>query len=383
MFRDTLTVYKKEVISILKDKTVLFMCIILPFLVMFGEGKLMTVMNDTDTGTDKSFIRAYAVNAPEYMNDALKEIGFDGAPADVDKTISDIKNKDAELLVIFPEDFTVEVTEGDQVSDIEVYYNSSYNESLMIKEMFYNYLDTLRPVAFTINADTAKTYDQGDETYQGRNAMASMVPGLLVMTIVYGIMGLASNIIAGDKESNFLNTVLITPVSRTSVALGKALAVMTAALISSLSSFVGLSFLMNSFKEMIGSDIINYAVMDYVYVFITILCVTFALVGLILIISTLAKTSRSAQTLTAIPVMILFIGSFLTSNSGFDSLLTKLGFYNYVIPMWNATYLTKNILLNGFTPVEMLTACGINLAFGALCLAFISRMFNNEKIVND
>ena len=123
--------------------------------------------------------------------------------------------------------------------------------------------------------------------------------------------------------------------------------------------------------------------MDYVFVFITILCVTFALVGLILIISTLAKTSRSAQTLTAIPVMILFIGSFLTSNSGFDSILTKLGFYNYVIPMWNATYLTKNILLNGFTPVEMLTACGINLAFGALCLAFISRMFNNEKIVND
>lgn len=381
MFRDTLTVYKKEVISILKDKTVLFMCILLPFLVIFGEGKLMSAMSGTST--DETTFRAYAVNAPEYMNDALKDIGFEGTPDNIEKTISDIKNKDAELLVIFPEDFTTEVTDGKPVSDIEVYYNSSYNDSLMLKEMFYNYLDTIRPVAFTINANAAKTYDQGDETYQGRNYMASMVPGLLIMTIVYGIMSLASNIIAGDKESNFLNTVLITPVSRTSVALGKALAVMTAALISSVSSFAGLTFLMNNFREMIGDDIINYSIIDYVYVFITILCVTFALVGLILIISTLAKTSRSAQTLTAVPVMILFIGSFLTSNSALDSILTKFGFYNYVIPMWNATYLTKNILLNGFTPAEMLTTCGINLLFGVLCLAFISRMFNNEKIVND
>ena len=380
MFRDTLTVYKKEVRSILKDRSVLLMCVLMPFLIMFGEGKLMTIM---DNSSKEDTYKAYTVNAPEYMQEDLKKIGFAGKPDDVDKCITDIKNKDAELLVIFPEDFTTEITDGKPVSDIQVYYNSSYTKSLMIKEAFNNYLETMRPVVFTINADTTKTYDQGDETYQGRNVMASMVPGLLIMTIVYGVMALASNIIAGDKESNFLNTVLITPVSRTSVALGKALAVMTAAGISSLSSFAGLAFLMQSFRDMMGADIINYSFIDYVYVFITIISVAFALVGLILIISTLAKTSRSAQTLTVIPIMILFIGSFLTSNEGMNSVLAKFGFYNYVIPMWNATYLTKNILLNGFTPVEMLTTCGINIVFGALCLFIISKLFNQERIVNE
>jgi len=380
MLRDTLTVYKKEVRSILKDRSVLLMCVLLPFLIMFGEGKLMSMMNNTSE--DKTY-KAYTVNAPEYMQEDLKKIGFLGKTDDIDKCITDIKNKEAEMLVIFPEDFTTEVTEGKPVSNIEIYYNSSYTDSLMIKEAFNNYLETIRPVVFTINADTTKTYDQGDETYQGRNAMASMVPGLLIMTIVYGIMALASNIIAGDKESNFLNTVLITPVSRTSVALGKALAVMTAAAISSLSSFAGLAFLMQSFRDMMGADVINYAFIDYVYVFITIICVAFALVGLILIISTVAKTSRSAQTLSVIPIMILFIGSFLTSNDGMNTLLAKFGFNNYLIPMWNATYLTKNILLNGFTPVEMLTTCGINIVFGALCLVIISNLFNRESIINE
>ena len=210
-----------------------------------------------------------------------------------------------------------------------------------------------------------------------------MVPGFLIMVIVYGIMTLAANIIAGDKESNFLNTVLITPVSRSSVAIGKALAVLTAAGISSISAFAGLSALMKSFAKLVGTDVINYSIIDYVYVFICIICVTFAMVGFILIISTLAKTARSAQTMSVIPIMILFIGSFLTSNSSFDGLISRLGFANCLIPMWNATYVTKMILLKDFTFTEMAATCVINIVFGALCLFIVSRLFNNEKIVND
>ena len=253
----------------------------------------------------------------------------------------------------------------------------------MLREKLSALLDSFRPIVFTINANTEKTYDQGDKSFQAKNMVASMVPGFLIFTIVYGIMVLASNIIAGDKETGFLNTVLITPVSRSSVALGKALAVMTAAAISSISSFAGLAFLMKDFQKMMGEYAVTYAMTDYFFIFITIMCVTFALVGLILVISTVAKTARSAQTLTVIPIMILFLGSFMTSNAGMQNILTSLGFRNFLIPMWNATYLTKNILLTGFTATEMLITCGINIVFGILCLALISYLFNQEKIVNE
>ncbi len=381
MFRDTITVYRKEIKSILKDKTILFMCILLPFIFMFGEGKMMTMMTDGES-SEKTYT-AYMVNAPENMKEGLSSLGFKDAALSTEDYIEEIKNKKADMLLVFPSDFTVEVEEGKEMSDIEVYYNSSSNDSLMLREKLSAYLDSFRPVVFTVNANTEKTYDLGDKTFQAKNMIASMVPGFLVFTIVYGIMVLASNIIAGDKETGFLNTVLITPVSRSSVALGKALAVMTAAAISSVSSFAGLSFLMKDFQKLMGDQAVTYAMKDYFFVFVVIMCVTFALVGLILVISTLAKTSRSAQSLTVIPIMILFLGSFMTSNAGMQNVLTSLGFKNFLIPMWNATYLTKNILMTGFTATEMLVTCGINILFGVLCLALISYLFNQEKIVNE
>ena len=381
MFRDIVTVFKKEIKSIIKDKSILLMCVLLPALFMFGEGKLMEMMGNQDNA-DKEY-NAYVVNAPEYTKSALTELGFKGEPENREQCIEDIKNKKAELLVVFPEDFTTEPQEGKAASDIEVWYNSSNMDSLQMKEKFSYFLDSIRPVSFTIDANPNNTYDLGDETYLQRNAMASMVPGLLIMMIIYGILPLASSIIAGDKESNFLNTVLITPVSRSSVAIGKALAVLSAAAVSAVSAFVGLSFLMKSFSKIVGEAIINYSAIDYVYVFVCILSVAFAIVGLILILSTIAKTTRSAQSLSVIPMMVLFIGSFLTSNSSFDGLINRIGFINCLIPMWNATYVTKAVLLKQFSFTDIATTCVINIVFGVICLFIVSRLFNNEKIVND
>ena len=379
MFKDISTVYKKEIRSILKDKTILLMCILLPFAIMFMEGYLMTALNDTEE--KETTYNAYYMNAPQDLTEGLKAIGFSDEKVEKNDCIDRIKNKDAKMLLIFPEGFKID-PESTNVPNIEIYYNSSDNESLKLREKVSTLLDMLRPEVFTINADTSITYDLGDEDYMAKNMIASMVPGLLVMTIIYGIMSLASNIIAGDKESNFLNTVLITPVRRSSVAIGKAFAVMTAAGISAISAFAGLAYLMSKFNDMLGEYAVSYAITDYILTFAVILCEAFALVGLILIISTLAKTARSAQTLSVIPIMVLFLGSFLTSNESTQSLLASFGFKNYLIPMWNSTYLTKNLLLSGVSTTEILVTCAINIVFGILCLGIVSNLFNNEKIVN-
>lgn len=381
MFKDISTVFKKEIKSILKDKAILLMCILLPFGMMFMEGYLMTAFADTDETEEKTY-NAYYINAPQELSESLKAIGFSDKEVDKETTIENIKSKEDKMLVIFPENFTID-PDGINVPNIEIYFNSSDNDSLKLREKISTLLDTLRPEVFTINADTSVKYDLGDEDYQAKNMIASMVPGLLVMTIIYGIMSLASNIIAGDKESNFLNTVLITPVRRSSVAIGKALAVMTAAGASAISAFAGLAYLMSKFNEMLGEYAVSYAAKDYILTFIVIICEAFALVGLILIISTLAKTARQAQTLSVIPIMVLFLGSFLTSNAGFDGVLTSFGSKNYLIPMWNASYLTKNILLSGVSTTDILITCVINIVFGIFCLGVVSNLFNNEKIVNE
>ena len=85
MFRDTLTVYRKEIKSILKDKTVLFMCVLLPFIFMFGEGKLMSAMSDGEENERQKTYDAYFINAPEDIKEGLLSIGFKDEAADFDK----------------------------------------------------------------------------------------------------------------------------------------------------------------------------------------------------------------------------------------------------------------------------------------------------------
>ena len=156
MFKDIATVYKKEVKSLFKDKTVLLLCILMPFLMLFGEGQLMSAMDNRVKDEEHN---AYYMNAPEYAVPALKELGFKGEPESKKKCLEEIKNKDAVMLVVFPKDFTTEVKEGTAVSDIEVWYNSSDMESLQVKESLSYFLDSLRPVVFTVNADTNTKYD--------------------------------------------------------------------------------------------------------------------------------------------------------------------------------------------------------------------------------
>ena len=66
------------------------------------------------------------------------------------------------MLVIFPENFTID-PDGINVPNIEIYYNSSDNDSLKLREKISTLLDTLRPEVFTINADASVKYDPGEE----------------------------------------------------------------------------------------------------------------------------------------------------------------------------------------------------------------------------
>ena len=72
MFRDIATVYKKEIKSILKDKAILLMCILLPFGMMFMEAFMMKSM--TNTEEKETAHDAYYLNAPADLVPALKSI---------------------------------------------------------------------------------------------------------------------------------------------------------------------------------------------------------------------------------------------------------------------------------------------------------------------
>lgn len=392
---DALTVAKKELKAFFSDKAILAQILILPFAMVFGYALLMSTMNSTvededssdSTGTSAYSVKgtAYAVNIPDFMQQGFDEMGFKTAEeADAESIREDISRELAQLLVIFPEDFKFPETAEDKLSDIEIWYNIENDDSFEAYNLTTSYLSSYRPTLYTINSSDKK-YDLGDSSAFIREFMGTILP-IMILTGVFTVcMNLAAETIAGDKERGFLNTMLIAPVKRSSIAAGKSIAIFVASALGGLSACIGMAAGLPKLSEMFaGSEDISitYSLSEYALLFSVTITAVFAVASILLIISVLAKDVKQATNVAPAVMMVLMIGGFLTTAEGFNNVIEELGTINFVIPAWNSIICLKDIMSLDHTMSAVAITCAANLIFSIIAVFITGRLFENEKIVN-
>ncbi len=383
-FRDIWTVAKKELRSCFTDKVILMQMLLLPFAIVFGYGMLMGVMADSQT-PEEGKANACVINAPDYMKEAFDKLGID--PADkskADKLKEDIKNKKLDALMIFPEDFTMTAASPETMSDVEIWYNSESQSSLTMYNTVQTLLSAFQPKAFTVNADTSVQYDMGDENAPFRRVIAMVFPLMIFMATIMICNNLAAESIAGDKERGFLNTMLITPVKRSSIAAGKSLCIFTVVIVASISAFVGMvASLPALIEKMKMTDHISFGALEYMQLFFISLTAAFVLASITLTISALAKDVKQATTIAPLVMMVLMIGGMLTMNDGFSEIIENLDTVNYFIPAWNSMLLMQDIIQLKYDSMSVIITCCTNIVITFLFIFIIGRLFEHEKIINN
>lgn len=384
-FRDIWTVTKKELKAGFSDKMVLFQIIFMPFLIVAGYAMLMGVMGSAAVdSSDEEDLQAYYVNAPEYMAEGLNMLNLQEAtPDQIDQIKVDIEAKDSTLLVVFPEDFALAEDITDELSDIQIWFNSTDQTSYKVYTEVTTFFSMLQPKLFTVNASEDIDYDMGDEDAMLRDLLAGLMPAMLFMGVYMVVMNLAAESVAGDKERGFLNTMLISPVKRSSIAGGKALFMLIVSIMGGLSAFVGMAVSLPKLAESmeITTDF-SYSFGDYVLLFGVTITAVFALSSLLLIISTLAKDVKQATTWSPIAMMILLIGSMLSGTEGFKPVVEEMGFINNLIPTWNSMVQMQGIIKYEYSVSSIVVSCVVNLVFSALVVMLIGKFFESEKILN-
>ena len=382
--RDILTVAKKELRAYFDDKVLLIQILFLPFVIVFGFGLLMSVMMEANAESAGSEIKAYSINAPADFSAALSEIGVTAAPDDdTEKYIGEIKDKEIDLLVVFPEDFAVAEVGAETLSDIEVYFNSNKSSSAEIYSAASTLFTSMQPRIFTVNASADKKYDLFDESEGFRKFLGSIVPVMVFMAVFMMGMNLASNSIAGDKEKGFLNTLLITPIKRSSLAAGKSATILVSAIISSISAFVGMAVSLPKLASAMGIEgSVSYSAADYMILLLGVVTAAFVLATILLIVSTLSKDVKQATTVSPIFLLLLMIPSFLSSTESFSASIEKMGTVNYVIPVWNSIQLLNDIIELDYTALNVVITCAVNIVTAAVGILAVGKLFENEKIVN-
>lgn len=387
MKSNMLTIIKKEFARFFGDKRMVISTVIVPGLMIYILYTLMgNVMVNQLTSEDGFVAECYVQNMPAELEPMLEQLPAQWQDVTANE-VADIQvrlaEKATDMLVVFPENFmeqmtSYDATSGAQAPNVEIYYNSSKPESADIRSMLVNLLETYETSItnkFDLNAGTVK-YDMASEKDMTGQLFAMMLPLLLMIFLFSGCLSVAPESIAGEKERGTIATLLVTPMKRSSLAVGKIVSLSCISLLSGLSSFIGT---MLSLPNMMGAaggvDASYYTVKDYALLLGVILSTVLLLVSLISCISAFAKSIKEAAGLCS-PLNILTMVVSLVPMMGSD-VLKKLGMC--FVPILNSVLCMNAIFSFEVDVMKVVLTILANVLYAGALTFVLTRIFNSES----
>ena len=398
---NVLNIMKKEIMRFVQDRKIAFQVFILPGLMIYVIYSFMGyAMKSMVEKEKKEVYNVEIVRMPQNLENLEKDKSLNVKRIDSQSVKSDdklevivnnakekIMTEKLDAVVIFPENFDKKVSEysvlssKDLPANVEIYYSSEYNNS----DNAYGYInDRLNDYEsaisnkFDINRegnklasdkkdnDSKYNLSENKEDASVKKIFSSLLPLLVVMLVFSGANAAATESIVGEKERGTMATLLVTPVKRSSIALGKILSLSIIAVISGLSSFLGI--ILSLPKLMMADDNLSftstYGTKDYVLLIIIICSAACLFTSLVAIVSCFAKNVKDAQ--TALAPMTMVIAGISFAPALFDGMTDKLG-------LFSGTYRNIEIIVTVISTVVCV----------ALLSMFLGKLFNNEKIIFD
>jgi len=383
-------IMSKEFARFFGDKRMILMTIAPAILIYVVYTFMGTMMADVFMADEDHIPRVYAVNMSQEIAPLVRDAGFDLHDVDsgqIETVKQRIVDGEVDLLMVFPIDFDAQVEVFDiqtatvPAPNIEIYFISTEPNSAAA----YWWMDAILDMyhaslvnKFDVNRDIANA-DMATQEDVAAMVISMMMPMLLMIFLYSGSMGLALESITGEKERGTLATLLVTPLKRRELAIGKILSLAALSFLSgsvtALATILALPNLMGGADEMVDVNI--YSITDYALLALVILTTLLLMVTLISIVSAFAKTVKEAgQAQTPLMVLVMLVG--VSGMFGGD-MLTDTIFY--IIPMFGSVNSMSGIFALNYSTMNVLIACAANLVYAGIGGFILTKMFNSEKIM--
>lgn len=382
-----LIIVKKELLRILTDKRLCFTTIIMPGLMIFIMYALVgNVMSNTYSTLQNSEYTVVINNVPNDIKELLlkNKISFKEKNKPQNYYMNKIRDKNLDLYIDFDKNFEDNILNGTekgvQVPSVSIYYNSQSNSSntgyMLLSSILNEYKDCIRNV-FYLNSGN-DLYDLAT-TKDSTGQFVSMILPMLLITMLFSICAsVAPDSIAGEKERGTMATLLVTPIKREQLAIGKILGLSIIVVLGGISSFIG-AMLSLPFLS-IGQDEIDtsvYSINDYLELFIIVISTVLIMISLTAIVSVLARSIKEASSSMApLTILVALVGiSGMYNQNGSNRLI------HYIIPLYNSAQCMNEIFLfNGNINHVIITVIS-NLLYTIILVYILSKLFKNEKII--
>jgi len=380
-------IYLKEMLSVLRERRVIFTTLVLPILLMpiLMYGPLLFFGNAARQ-TEAKVQKVGVQDVPEAALLFLRQAKVEPVPTSSPEL--DVREQRYQAAVRFQDGiFTIygRLSGATQsslvVSKLETALRN-YKDSLVAQTLRAKGLstDVLEPVGI-------RTQDASRVQERAAGIFAFLIPYFLVIFILNGGQAVAIDSTAGEKEKGTLEALLAAPVPLVQIVIGKALATLSVALAAALAGVVGIllggTVVRSLFAGLLQGQGANIggglSLEPWAYGALLLTSILFAalMVSIQLSLGVYARSFKEAQSYMA-PLLLVFIIPLLMLQ--FSDFLTQQAWF-YLIPAFNVMLLLDGLVKGSAEGWQVTLTWISTLVYAALALGLAVRSFRREDVV--
>lgn len=388
-----ITILKKELLDIVRDRKTLVFTLILPILIYPLMFKFMSSsMEQAQTDVQKEINIYIDGDTDSLMAKTITALENIKTP-DVESPTEALKNGDIQLIINIPENFDENMAAGKN-DTIELLIDEESNKSMiassLVSDIYDNYKNTIieeRLTANGVDPSILKPFDvnvksgintDNDNINGVATMLLTMIPTLIVILMVSSTVGMAADLGAGEKERFTFEPLLSTSAKRSSLLWGKITALCTVSFLALIANLVAMVFSMQKFMSF-GEESINFNLEPATILGMLVVgcLVLVTLSALQISVSIYARSTKEANSYLAaitMPTMILSFLPYMMDAKGINP-----AFFN--IPITNAICLMKEFTVGIFDVKHIAIVIGWHLVYIVASIMFAKFMFSKEEVI--
>lgn len=388
-------VYRKEMRETLRDKRVLFGVFISPLVITPLLFFIMGYFFSQKAVQDKAETLTIAIvkgTETKPFQDALTRDGTLSIieVPDAEAARNGIRQRAFRAALAVPAGATAQLERGETVK-LEAFFDPSNEKSNTALRRIQDSLKQFNQKTLTerlvkrglsenlLKPTEVESKSVASEKSIGGLILSTILPYLIVLTGAFGGMTSAFDLGAGEKERGTMETLLVSPASRTEIILGKLLTIETVSVLSALFSILGIVSTFSLGLAYFGEAARGKIAISYGSVAIMALMVipmTLLTSSLLLVVSAFARNQKEAQAYVLPFMIVVILPAMMSFALGAES---PRGLS--LIPILNCALVIKQVMTNSVDYVFLALSLGSSTLYAGLALVLCVALFNREEII--
>ena len=389
-------VWRKELLDTVRERRTLVLMIVVPLVLMpifvLGPQYLVSSMETGSQQATQDVVIRGSEAAPDLAAQIRQSDGLN--VVEVNDPEQALQEGNIAAILEVPESFAEAVAEETSPPPVRIRFDATESSSRAAQEKLSALMGAYRDVVVGqrlqergLSSDllqpfNVQTQNVASQEEVGAFLLSFILPLFLVLYASIGGSQTAIDVSAGEKERGTLESLLVSPPSRTSFVVGKFLSIATVTLVATTLSLVGFVLAILVAKNLVASggifDQLELALSPTV---IALLFGITALVAAMMSSLTFALFSwtrnfKEAQTYASYISFVVMIPAFLVAFTDSPSSLTS-----FLIPIYNATVSIKELILGDIRWDHLGVTLGSSAVYSVISLGLAVRIFQNERVL--